>query len=168
AQRVHQLAGGLVDPVVPAEVTGIVQGDGAPVHGSLQGQPSLGEELLDQLGVVDHLEETAQGTVLVLEGVVAVGAGGDDPGYLGALEGVDVLPGQELEEVLVPHSPGGVAGADLLLAQDGEVDPRRVEDPGQGPGRPLGPLVEGDGTAHPVEVVDGARLRQGLHVGQVL
>src|SRR5690606_41357451 len=57
----------LVDPVVPAQVAGIVEGDGAPVHGSLQGQPSLGEELLDQLGVVDHLEETAQGAVLVLE-----------------------------------------------------------------------------------------------------
>ena len=53
-----------------------------------------------------------------------MGAGGDDRllPHPVAVEGLDVAAGEHLVDVVVAHPAGRVAGAGLLLAQDGEVD----------------------------------------------
>ena len=66
--------------------------------------------------------------------------------------------GQDLEHVLVAHAPGRVAGAALLLAEDGERDAGRVEAGGDGPGHPPVAVVEGGGAAHPVEDLERVEL----------
>ena len=103
---------------------------------------------------MDDLEVAAEGRVLVGQGVEAVGAGGDDLLHPGVLEGLDVHPGLLLVEVLVAQPADRVAGAGLLRPEDAEGDPGPVEHPGGGLGPLAGPLVEGAGTAHPVEVLD--------------
>ena len=74
--------------------------------------------------------------------------------HAGGLEGGDVRPALLLVEVLVAQPSGRVAGAALLGAEDGEGDPGPVEHAGGGLRRLAGPLVEGGGAAHPVEVLD--------------
>ena len=82
---------------------------------------------LQQRGVVDDVVVAADLRVLVLEGVEAVGAGDDDAGGPGLVEHLDVLGREHLEEVLVAHPTGGVAGAALAGAEDREVDTRRLQ-----------------------------------------
>ena len=74
-----------------------------------------GEQLLDELAVVEHLPLAAELGVLVLEGVEAVGAGGDDAPELVLLQRLDVLLCLLLVEVLLAGAarPLGVAGSPL-------------------------------------------------------
>ena len=104
--------------------------------------------------MVDDLEVATEGRVLVGQGVEAVGAGGDDLLDPGLLQGLDVHPGLLLVEVLVAQPADRVAGAALLGPEDAEGDPGPVEHAGGGLGPLAGPLVEGAGAAHPVEVLD--------------
>ncbi len=145
----------------------------------------LAQQPLDHLRVVQHLVAAAEVGVLVGEGVEAVRAGGDDLAHTVLLEHVDVLPSALLEEVLVADAAGRVAGALLLGAQDGEVDPRGLEDLHQRRRDGASAVVERRGAAHPVQVLGaglvgregdaevtrpvGARLmRDAIRVGDVL
>ena len=110
--------------------------------------------MLEQLGVVDDLVVAAEGGVLVLDGVEAVRAAGDD--LLGArlVEGGDVHLRLLLVQVLVAEAPHRVAGARLLGAEDAEGDAGPVQHARRGLHALAGPLVEGAGAADPVEVLD--------------
>src|SRR5206468_6498419 len=121
-------------------------------------QPALGDELRDDLGVVQHLEVTVELRVLVRERVEAVRALGDDLLEAVALERVDVLLREGLEEVLVSEPACGVAVAGLLLAEDAERDARLLEDLHDGARDLLLPLVEAAGAAdeeEPFELAGG-------------
>ena len=127
-EHVEQLARSLVDLVVPAEVARVVVGDRPSVRavpgalrGADRGQLLLAHEPVEQLGVVHDLELDAELAVLVLQGVEAVRAGGDDLLDLVLLEGLDVLLRQALEHELVAGAAGGVAGAGLAVAEHGEA-----------------------------------------------
>ena len=100
------VAGRVVDAVVAAKVAGVVVGEGR-LDGAQGADAALGDELADELGGVHDLELAAKLGVLVAEGVEAVGAGGDDSADVVALQGLDVLLGEDLEEVLVAHAAGG-------------------------------------------------------------
>ena len=54
----------------------------------------------------------------------------------------------------MPSRRGRVAGAGLARAEHGEAHPGPVQQPGDGPGRLAGPVLEGGRAADPVEVLD--------------
>ena len=68
-------------------------------------------------------------------------------------ERLGVLEGELLEHVLVAGPPGRVAIAELAGPQDGERDPRSVEQAGQGDGDCRVAIVEGAGTADEPQVL---------------
>ncbi len=88
----------------------------------------LADQLGHQLGAVDHLVVSAEVRVLVLEGVEGVRAVGDDLLDAVAVQGLDVLRGQHLEQVLVAEPPGRVAGRHLLGPEDGDLHAGGLED----------------------------------------
>ncbi len=92
--------------------------------------------------MVQHLVVAAELRILVLDCVEAVGAGGDNLLDLVAVEGLDVLLGQGLVEVLVANAPRRVAGAFFLFAEDGELDARRLQDAPEGLHRLAVALIE--------------------------
>ena len=71
-----------------------------------------------------------------------------------SFEGGDVDPALLLVEVLVAQAAHRVPGAGLLGPEDPEGDPGPVQHAGRGLDALAGPLVEGAGTADPVEVLD--------------
>ncbi len=109
--------------------------------------------------MVDDLEGPAQLAVLVGDRVEAMRAGRHDRalGHPVAIERLDVARREDLVDVLVAHPPGRVAGARLLLAEDGERTPGRVQAAGERPGNLPIALVEGRRAADPVEDLDLAR-----------
>ena len=106
-------AGLVDDAVVPAEIAGVVVGDLARVPGAGRELARL-HQVLEQLGVVDHFVVAAECRVLVLDGVEAVRAAGDD--LLGAdlVERGDVELALLLVEVFVAQTTDRVTGAGLL------------------------------------------------------
>ena len=88
---------------------------------------ALFDQLVDELGVVQHVVVAAELRVLVLDRVEAVRAGRDHLAHPVGVHHLDVGLGQRLEEVLVAGSPRRVAAAALLFAQDGELDARLLE-----------------------------------------
>src|SRR5205085_8966885 len=89
----------VVDAVLPPEVTGVVESDllppvGARLDSSFVNQPR------EVFAVVIDLESPAVVRVLVLEGVEAVRAGGDDFPDAVPVQVPDVLLRQRLEEEL--------------------------------------------------------------------
>ena len=103
--------------------------------------PLLPQQLADQLGVVEHPVVPAEGGVLVLDGVEAMRALGDDRLHPQPVPGLDVPLGQRLVQVLVAQPASGVAVAHLLLGEGGEADPALAEDAHQGPADLLLPVV---------------------------
>ena len=115
--------------------------------------PAVADEAREQLGVVDHLVVAAEVWVLVGQRVEAVGAAGDDLGDAGLVQGLDVLLGEGLEDVLVADPARRVTGAALAGAEDREIHIRGLEHLGRGLRGLACPLVERRGTADPVEVL---------------
>ncbi len=99
------LARRVEDAVVAAEIAGVVKG-----HGGLERlgrpDPAAGDQLLDDLGVVDHLEGAPELRVLVADGVEAVRAMGDDLLEAVLLHGLDVGGRQGLVEILLARAAG--------------------------------------------------------------
>src|ERR671910_1268228 len=162
AEAADHLAGRQVHVVVAAEVAGVVVDDPLVEPGVAHVEPALGNEPLEQLAVVDDLVVAAELRVLVAERVEAVGALGDDLAHAHAVERLDVLHGEHLEDVLVARAPCGVAGAVLGRAEDGEVEPGPLHQLGHGDRDLLVLVVEAAGAAHPVEVLVVERAA-GLH-----
>ncbi len=117
-----------------------------------RGEPAVAHELGEQLGVVHDLVAAAEVRVLVAERVEAVRAAWSTIFVTPArFERLDVLLGEGLEDVLVAHPPGGVAGAGLARAEDGEVDAGGLQQLRGRLGRRAGALVERGRAADPVE-----------------
>ncbi len=127
-----------------------MEGDGL-VQFSRKAQPSGVDHFGDVLSVVLGFE--ADLTVPVLEGVEAVGRGGHHPSDLAALEQLQVVLDEELEQPLLPHPVDGVSAAALVVPQGPEARPGRLEGPHQRPRHLLAPGVVGRGAAHVVEEV---------------
>ena len=84
------------------------------------------DQLRQQLRVVHDLVRAAVVGVLVRERVEAVRAARDDLRDAGAVQRLDVLLGEHLEQVLVAHPARRVAGAPLARAEHRRVDARGV------------------------------------------
>src|SRR5918996_3586255 len=138
--RGHQIAWALEHVVVAGEVAGVVVGDRVAVRARLEA--AVAHQLGEQLGVVDHLVVAAEVRVLVTERVEAVRAARHDLLHAGLVQGPDVLLRVGLEQVLVAHAAGRVAGARLARAEDAEVDVRRLQELGGRLGGGAGALVE--------------------------
>ena len=108
--------------------------------------------------MVHHLVVAAELRVLVGECVEAVGALRDDLLDAHAVERLDVLAGEHLEQVLVARAASRVAGAVLGRTENGEVDAGTLQQLRHGLGDLLVLVVEGTGTADPVEVLGFERL----------
>ena len=154
ADGADELAGRCQHVVVARQVTGVVVGD-RQLLVARGGQPALGHQPRQQLGVVDHLVVAAEVAVLVAQRVEAVRAVGDDLRHPGLVESRDVLLGEGLEDVLVADAAGRIAGARLARAEDGEVDPGALQEPDGALRRGAGALVERARAAHPVQVLRG-------------
>ena len=89
--------------------------------------------------------------ILVREGVEAVRAAGDDLRHACVVERRHVLLGERLEDVLVAHPPGGIAGTRLPRSENGEVHPRCLEQLRRRRRRRPCTLVEGRRAPDPVE-----------------
>ena len=134
-------------------------------------QPAGGDELGQVRRVVDDPERAAELPVLVADRVEAVRAGGDDRplAHPVAVQRVDRSRREDLEDVVVAHPPGRVAGARLLLAEDGERDARGVQAGRDRPGDLLVARIERRRAADPVEdlevVEPSAGRERRRHVG---
>src|SRR5664280_993265 len=104
--------------------------------------------------MVDDLVVPTQRGVLVLNGVEAVRAAGDDLLGPHLVERGDVGPALLLVEVLVAKPAHRVPRAGLARPQNPERDPGPVQHAGRGLDALAGPLVQRAGTADPVEVLD--------------
>ena len=122
AELADDLAGREVHVVVAAEVAGVVVHDPLVELGLGEVELALVDEPLEELAVVHDLVVAAELRVLVHQRVEAVRALRDDLLHAHAVERLDVLHGQHLEDVLVARAAGRVAGAVLGRAEDGEVD----------------------------------------------
>ena len=89
--------------------------------------------------------------VLVLEGIEAVGGGGDHRRGADALQERLPLLDQHLKEAHLPHPAHLVAAAGLLRAQDAEVHPGRLEDPRRRLRHRLGAHIVGRDAPHEPE-----------------
>ncbi len=92
--------------------------------------------------VVHDLVVAAELRVLVLQRVEAVRALRDDLLHAHAVERLDVLHREHLEDVLVARAAGRVAGAHLARAEDREVDAGALQQLGHRAARLLVPVVE--------------------------
>ena len=72
--------------------------------------------------MVKHLVVAAELRVLVFSSVKAVRALGNDLANSHAVESLDVLGGEHLEDVLVSRASSRVAGAVLGWAENGKAD----------------------------------------------
>ena len=162
--RLEELTRGVVDVVVAADVAGIVVGDLLFDFGD-------GLELVvahqagQVLGVMDDLVvdagTAAELAVFVFVRVVAVGAGGHQ-GFEGVLaQRADVGLGLLLEQQLLTHAAGGVAGAALFATEDGKVDVGLLEQLCHGAGGALGAVVVAGRTTDPKEDVGAPLLGHG-------
>ena len=102
------LAGRVVHAVVPAQVAGVVEGE-LLVHHLGQLDALALQQLVDHLGVRDDAVVAAELRVLVLDGVEAVRALGDDRLDALGVPGLDVHLGHRLVEVLVAAAAGELA-----------------------------------------------------------
>jgi hypothetical protein len=143
-----------VDVVVAAEVAGVVIGN-RQAFAVLSGEGKLfvGKEPLDVGGVVNHLVVAAELRILVADLMEAVGTARDDRADLITVEGLDVLLGEHLIEVLVAHASRRIAVAALFLAEYGEPDIGRLKDACDGDGDLLRAIVEGTHAPDPEEHV---------------
>ena len=73
----QRLAGFGIDPVVATQVTGVVEGYFFQLV-AVQLERPVANQLRNELGVMQHGELPAQGSVLLADGVQAVGAVGDN------------------------------------------------------------------------------------------
>ena len=126
-----------------------------------ESRPSV-DELAEQLRVVHHLVVAAELRVLVLQRVEAVRALRDDLLHAEAVERLDVLHRQHLEDVLVARAARRVAGAELARAEDREVEPGALQQLGDRAARLLVAVVERARAADPVQVLVVERARAGL------
>ena len=133
AQDVQEIAGGVVDAVVAAEIAGVVEGDGG--WAGCGAEPAFIDERFQVFGVVQDFEVAADLLVFVADRVHAVGAGGDDELGFYAVEGCDVVVRKLAVEVLVAGAAGAVSGAAFLFSEDREVDFGVVEQLDEGAGR---------------------------------
>ena len=116
-------------------------------------------QLVQQLGVVHDLVLATKLRVLILEGVVAVGAGDHNLALLRrhTLEDLgellDILLGEHLEEELVTGAASRITGTTLSLGENCVLHTSGVEHLRDGLGGLLGIVVVGTGTADPEEVL---------------
>ena len=99
--------------------------------------------------MVHDLVVAAELRVLVLQRVEAVRALRDDLLHAHAVERLDVLHREHLEDVLVARAAGRVAGAQLARAEDGEVDAGALQQLGHGAARLLVAVVEATRRSRP-------------------
>ena len=148
-ERADHLARREVHVVVAAEVAGVVVRDALGERRARHRQAPVGDQLHQELRVVDHLVVAVELRVLVLQRVEAVRALRDDLLHAEAVERLDVLHREHLEDVLVARAPGAVAGAHLARAEDREVDAGPLEQLGHRAARLLVPVVERSRAARP-------------------
>ncbi len=103
--------------------------------------------------MVGHLKVAVKLGVLVLDGVEAVRAHGDELLHALRLEELDVTLGLHLVQVLVAQAARRVTGAPLLVAQHPEADACLQQQPGRGLGHLDVALLEGAGAAHPEQIL---------------
>src|SRR5437868_9982943 len=105
----ERLPGGFADAVVAREVAGVVVRDRRVELDVARLEPPVGDELRDHFAVVQHLEVPAELRVLVRERVEAVRALRDDLLHAVAVERLDVLLGEGLEQIFVPQPARRIA-----------------------------------------------------------
>ena len=163
AERANDLARCNVDVVVTSEVTGVVVHDALFERCVAHVEVALFYELLEELAVVDDLVVATELRVLVSERVEAVRALGDDLLDAHAVERLDVLHCQKLEDVFVAGAASRVAGAVLGRAEDCVAHASTVHQLRQCLADLLVLVVERTSATNPVEVLGFERLVAGQH-----
>ena len=106
--------------IVPAEVARVVVGDLLAVRFGLD--EAFLHEMHQELTVMDHFVFPTELRVFVTQRVEAVRALSDDLRYTEFVERRDVLQRESLKNELVAGAARRVARAELLGAEDGEID----------------------------------------------
>ena len=162
AGYVQYVARLLENVLVTPEVAGVVIGVVELVR--IQRERSALQEPVDEDGVVLDLDLHPQVPVIAPERIEAVRAGGDDLRDAVPFDGLDVLLGAHLVEVLVAELSERLAAALLLLAEDADPDPRSVADLHEAPRHLLVSLVEGGVATDEVEDVHLRPLAHQAHL----
>src|SRR3990172_210817 len=139
--------GGVIDAVVSTEETGIVVGK-EPGNRSLQGYLAFGNQLGDDLRMMINLKAASEVWVIFLKGVIAVGTSGYNFLYAVAVHGFNIGLHHRLIEIFVAAPHGRIAAAAFFRSEDGEIDARLPQYPGQGHRYLLASLLEGTRTSH--------------------
>src|SRR6266508_2481087 len=158
----RHISGRFGDAVVAPEVAGVVKRD-RRVERLRRRDPSGGDQLLDDLRVMEHLVAPAELGELVLDRVEAVWAVGDDLPEAVPFDRFDVLLLDGLVQVLLAETAADL-GVTPLLRHHAEAHAGRLEDLHHRAGDRLVTLVVRGRAADPVEVLD---LAIGLHEGNV-
>src|SRR5207245_4240823 len=113
-----------LDSVVAREVARIVIGHLAGNRAVFTDpQPAGGQQSIQVYGVMNDLERTTQLAIFVADDVEAMRACGHDRALVHAVavQRFDVARCEDLIDVVVAHASSRIAGARLLLTEDGEA-----------------------------------------------
>ena len=157
-ERTDHLAWSEVDVVVAAEVAGVVVDDALVERCVGHVEVTVFDQVFEELAVMDHFVVATELWVLVCEGVKAVRALGDDLLDAHAIERLDVLHREKLEDVLVAGTASRVPGAVLRRPKNCEAHVGSVEQFRQRLADLLVLVVERTGTTNPVEVLGFQRV----------
>ena len=130
-------------------------------------EPAGRDEPGQERRVVDDRVVPAELAVLVADGVEAVRAGCDDRplAHPVLVERLDVAHREHLEDVVVAHPTGGIAGARLLLAEDRESHAGGVQARRDRPRDLLVARVECGRATDPVQDIELVEPAVGRHRG---
>ena len=157
-ENVQEVARGVIDMVVAAEITRIVICDGGFAWGGREF--FVADKSFEVLGVVEDFVIAADLFVLVAERVHAMRAAGNDQFGADGVQGFYVFVGELAVEVFVAGTARGISGAAFAFAEDREVDFGVVKKLDEGAGSFLCDGIVAGGAAYPVEDVGG-----GIFVG---
>ncbi len=129
--RFQNVAGFLVYTTMPSDMARVMPGNGqGHLLGELDG--AVGNQLLKHLRDMQHFvvdsRHAGHFREVILQRMVAARAVGDDLFHARLLEGLDIALHEIEKRGAVADADRGAAAADLLVAEDADLDARLLED----------------------------------------
>src|SRR4030042_959041 len=143
----QDFAGSLIDSVVASQVAGIMKQHFAQFSRSVQFQPLLFYQSADKLGMMDDFPIRTVLMVVILQGMIAVGALGANFFYPTILEYLNIVFNDAIKNIFIPQTPQTVSTAEFILTQDAPRNASSIQNMGYGQADLSVPSVKSAGAA---------------------
>ena len=123
--RANNLPRLIKDPIVPAQVAGVMVGDRRPLP-LFELELPMGDQFPQDQGVMARPERRFR--VFISKGMEAMGRRGHHVGNAVFVKKIETLLHLLHKEAQFTHPPGNVSAAGLFFTKDAEIDPGRLKD----------------------------------------